>query len=79
MNPKERRGYGTGSLVIYTGASADIRFLGQGELLALRWRDVDWEAKRIRVRRNYVRGHWPTRSRDGAPERCRCPVKSPQS
>jgi len=31
--------------------------LRQGELLALRWRDVDWSAQRIRVRRNYVRGH----------------------
>jgi integrase len=29
----------------------------QGELLALRWRDIDWEAKRIRVRRNFTRGH----------------------
>jgi integrase len=28
----------------------------QGELIALRWRDVDWSARRIRVRRNYVRG-----------------------
>lgn len=38
----------------------------QGELLALRWRDVDWEAKRIRVRRSYVRGHWDTpKSRSG--------------
>ena len=32
--------------------------LRQGELLALRWRDIDWMAGRIRVRRNYVRGHW---------------------
>jgi integrase len=30
--------------------------LRQGELLALRWRDVDWLAARVRVRRNYVRG-----------------------
>jgi integrase len=34
--------------------------LRQGELLALRWRDIDWAAGRIRVRRNYVRGHWGT-------------------
>lgn len=34
--------------------------LRQGELLALRWRDIDWTAGRIRVRRNYVRGHWVT-------------------
>ncbi len=39
----------------------------QGELLALRWRDVDWRAERIRVRRNYVRGHWGTpKSRRGS-------------
>lgn len=38
----------------------------QGEMLALRWRDVAWEAKRIRVRRNYTRGHWSTpKSRNG--------------
>jgi integrase len=30
----------------------------QGELLGLRWGDVDWEAKRIRVRRTYVRGEF---------------------
>ena len=32
----------------------------QGELLALRWRDVDFRAKRIRVRRNFVRGEFGT-------------------
>ena len=32
----------------------------QGELLALRWMDVDWTAQRIRVRRNYVRGEFGT-------------------
>jgi integrase len=32
--------------------------LRQGELLALRWRDVDWLAGRVRVRRNYVRGEF---------------------
>jgi integrase len=31
-----------------------------GELRALRWRDVDWAAQRIRVRRNYVRGAYGT-------------------
>ena len=40
--------------------------LRHGELLALRWRDIDWKAKRIRVRRNYTRGHWSTpKSRSG--------------
>jgi integrase len=32
----------------------------QGELLALRWLDVDWPARRIRVRRSYVRGEYGT-------------------
>jgi integrase len=40
--------------------TAAMSGLRQGELLALRWRDVDWGASRIRVRRNYVRGHWVT-------------------
>jgi integrase len=30
----------------------------RGELVGLRWGDVDWEAKRIRVRRSYVRGEF---------------------
>ncbi len=34
--------------------------LRQGELVALRWRDVDWTAGVIRVRRNYTRGTWGT-------------------
>jgi integrase len=32
----------------------------QGELIALRWRDVDWAARRMRVSRNYVRGEYGT-------------------
>ena len=32
--------------------------LRQGELIALRWEDVDWEAGRVRVRRSYVRGEF---------------------
>jgi integrase len=34
--------------------------LRKGELVALRWRDVDWNAGRIRVRRNYTRGEFGT-------------------
>jgi integrase len=30
--------------------------LRRGELLALRWQDVNWTAQRVRVRENYVRG-----------------------
>ncbi|MGO9906804.1 MAG: site-specific integrase [Solirubrobacteraceae bacterium] len=33
-----------------------------GQAFALRWRDVDWTARRIRVRRNYVRGEFGTPS-----------------
>ena len=41
--------------------------LRQGELLALRWRDIDWPAARVRVRQNYVRGNWGTpKSRRGS-------------
>jgi integrase len=32
----------------------------RGELLALRWRDVDWDAGLIRVRRTYTRGQFGT-------------------
>jgi integrase len=49
--------------IVLTAAMTGMR---QGELLALRWRDVDWDAKRIRVRRNYVRGYWGTPSRAAA-------------
>ena len=34
--------------------------LRKGELLALRWKDVDWGAGRIRIRQNYVRGEFGT-------------------
>ena len=40
--------------------AAAMSGLRQGELLALRWRDVDWPAGRIRVRQNYVRGEFGT-------------------
>ena len=53
----------TDRAIFLTAAMTGMR---QGELLALRWRDVDWMARRIRVRRNYVRGHWGTpKSRSG--------------
>ena len=32
----------------------------QGELVALRWRDIDWVASVIRVRVSYTRGNWGT-------------------
>ncbi len=40
--------------------TAAMTGLRQGELLALRWRDIDWSAGRIRVRRNFVRGVYGT-------------------
>jgi integrase len=40
--------------------TAAMTGLRQGELLALRWTDIDWMAQRIRVRRNYVRGRFGT-------------------
>jgi len=44
--------------------TAALTGLRQSELLGLQWRDVDFAAERIRVRRSYVRGHWgPLKSR----------------
>lgn len=40
--------------------TATMGGLRQGELIALRWCDVDWKAKVIRVRRNYTRGRFGT-------------------
>jgi integrase len=44
--------------VMYLAAA--MTGMRQGELLALRWMDVDWLARRVRVRRNYVRGEFGT-------------------
>lgn len=44
--------------------TAAMTGLRQGELVALRWRDVDWSAGVIRVRRSYTRGEFSvTKSR----------------
>ncbi len=40
--------------------TAAMTGMRQGELFALRWRAVDWTARRIRVRRNFVRGEFGT-------------------
>jgi integrase len=40
--------------------TAGMTGLRQGELIALRWRDVDWPASRLRVRQNRVRGRYGT-------------------
>jgi integrase len=49
---------GTTERVLYlTAAMTGLR---RGELLALRWQDVDWTAGVVRVRRNYTRGQFGT-------------------
>jgi integrase len=40
--------------------TAAMTGMRQGELLALRWRDIDWAARRVRVRRSFVRGEFGT-------------------
>ena len=40
--------------------TAAMTGLRQGELIALRWLDVDWTAARVRVRQNYVLGEFGT-------------------
>lgn len=49
---------GATELVLYRAAG--MTGLRQGELFALRWRDVDWGAGVIRVRRSYTRGKFGT-------------------
>lgn len=44
--------------VLYVTAA--LTGLRQGELLALRWKDVDWDARRVRVRESLVRGEFTT-------------------
>ena len=47
--------------------TAAMTGLRQGELIALRWCDVDWVAQRIRVTRNHVLGEFDTpKSRRGS-------------
>jgi integrase len=40
--------------------TAAMTGMRQGELLALRWLDIDWPAQRVRIRRNFVRGEFGT-------------------
>jgi integrase len=47
----------TDRLLYLTAALTGLR---QGELLALRWKDVDWDARRVRVRESLVRGEFTT-------------------
>jgi integrase len=46
--------------------TAGMSGLRQGELIGLRWRDLDWSASRVRVRQSYVRGEFTSpKSRRG--------------
>jgi integrase len=46
--------------------TAAMSGLRQGELIGLRWMDIDWLGQRIRVRQTYVRGEFkPPKSRRG--------------
>jgi integrase len=58
--PDDRLGAVERSLYL-TAAMTGLR---QGELLALRWSDVDWPAGRIRVADNYTRGEFDTPKSD---------------
>lgn len=40
--------------------TAAMTGLRQGELFALRWMDIDWLARKVRVRRSYIRGSFGT-------------------
>ena len=44
-------------LLFLTAAMTGMR---RGEVVAVRWRDVDWQARLIRVRRNFTRGQFGT-------------------
>ncbi len=44
-------------VLLQTAAMTGLR---QGELLGLRWKDVDWSVGVIRVRQTYTRGAWST-------------------
>jgi integrase len=54
--PNDARGPTERALYL-TAAMTGLR---QGELLALRWQDIDWAAGRIRVRQSFVRGEFGT-------------------
>jgi integrase len=58
--------------------TAAMTGLRQGELLALRWSDVDWTASRMRVAESFTRGRSTHRSPTAA-ARSRWPTGSPAS
>jgi integrase len=58
-------------LLVLTAASTGLR---QSELLGLRWRDVDRDVQRIRVRNAYVRGEHSSRGKSDLSTRRSVPV-----
>jgi site-specific recombinase XerC len=73
--PEDVRGP-TERAIYLAAAMAGLR---QGELIALRWRDVDWTAARIRVRQNLCAGSSGRRSPAGPVGRYRWPTGWPPS
>jgi integrase len=63
--PHDRPSYSTDRTLYLTAALTGLR---QGELFALRWRDVDWMASRIRVRRSYARKRAGREAQFGRPK-----------
>jgi integrase len=58
-------------VLIRTAAMTGLR---QSELLGLRWRDVDWEAQRVRVRNPYVRGEFSSEGKSDLSTRRSVPM-----
>jgi integrase len=58
-------------VLIRTAAMTGLR---QGELLGLRWRDIDWSAHRIRVRNTYTRGEHSARGKSDLSTRRSVPL-----
>jgi integrase len=60
--PDNELGHVEGTLIL-TAAMTGMR---RGELLGLRWKDVDWPARKIRVVRTYVGGKEDTPKSDAS-------------
>jgi integrase len=58
-------------VIILTAALTGLR---QSELLGLRWRDIDWATRRIRVRNTFVRGEYSTEGKSDLSTRRSVPM-----
>lgn len=58
-------------VLVRTAAMTGLR---QSELLGLRWRDVDWQAQRVRVRNPYVRGEFSSEGKSDLSTRRSVPM-----